>query len=286
MDVEKGNVWEIRPTTKWHMRLPERIRFPCFCPFLASPCQGQRKKVKGKPGYQPWVPNFLFWSYPSEWQLLSWPPQVFFPPQFEMETDGPSFSYATKVEGGDRNGPFGCFGTLYFQNHSKGKLMHSWNRLHSFFITWSFKYSIKTRNWRVLRGGGGRERERCFCLWYEMWYNVFQNRRCLQMRRKQEMQLGRGVGLLQFSGAHFHFCLPFSSSQTLHPNYSCCKAEWELSFRVLKIFLNYTGNVWIHSCCKRIKQRRSARTTPPRPPPPSKPLVPVPFPEVAWVLGF
>lgn len=100
MDVENGKVWEIRPTTKWHMRLPERIWFLCFCPFLASPCQGQRKKVKGKPSYQPWVPNFLFWPYPSEWQLLTWPLQVFFIPQFEMETDGPSFSYATKVEGG------------------------------------------------------------------------------------------------------------------------------------------------------------------------------------------
>lgn len=140
MDVAKG-VWEIRPTMKWHMRLPERLWFPCFCPFLASPCQGQRKKVKGKPGYQPWVPNFLFWPHPSGWQLLTWPLRFFFPSQFEMETDGPSFSYATKVGVGRGTAVacLGAYGTLYFQNHSKGKLMHSWNRLRSFFITWTFE---------------------------------------------------------------------------------------------------------------------------------------------------
>ena len=130
----------------------------------------------------------------------------------------------------------GAYGTLYFQNHSKGRTMHSWNCPHSFFITRTSDYSIKTRNWCVLGWGGGRERERCFCLWYEMWYNVFQDRRWLQMRRNRKCNWGGEWGLSQFSGARFHFCLPFSSSQTLQPNYPCCKAEPELSFRVLKMF--------------------------------------------------
>ena len=100
MDVAKG-VWEIRPTTKWHMRLPERLWFPCFCPFLASPCQGQRKKVKGKPGYQPWVPNFLFWPHPSGWQLLTWPLRFFSHPSLKWRQMDLPFPMPQRLERGE-----------------------------------------------------------------------------------------------------------------------------------------------------------------------------------------
>lgn len=62
----------------------------------------------------------------------------------------------------------------------------------------------------VSLGEGGREEQR-FCLCYKMRYNVFENHRWLQMRSKQEMELGGGKwGVFSFLRSTFSFCLPLA----------------------------------------------------------------------------
>lgn len=89
------------------------------------------------------------------------------------------------------------------------------------------------------------------------------------MGRKQEMELGRGGegGLSRFEGALFHFAFLLALLRLCILITSAAKLS-ENSFLVLNMFLNDTGNVWVHSCCKRIKQYRSTLNVPLRKPPP------------------
>lgn len=157
----------------------------------------------------------------------------------------------------------GAYGTLYFQNNINGRKMHSWNCRNLFFITLTFNYSIKKTKLVCLRGRRWRRKKMVFLPVIWMWYNAFQKPQVTADEEKTGNVIGEGSGdlpVLRSTLYHFVFLLA-PLTQTLPPNCPCCKADRELSFLVLKTFLNYIGNTWIHSCCKRLKQYRSMLTT-------------------------